>query len=368
MKLICKVEVSLNSAIHIATEIGRPAEVAEEPHFEYSNLPQLNGRMDEFDVHVKFKMGMIENPIVKGHQGWGGIGWTMTVTGDCDAIEEVVIHRSGSVYLGFVKAIWTSSNRIVDYFRYTMQNPFLRPMGLGNIISWKWFTGDGTEVAERDYTLMHHYAGFPDSPLSLGSRALRPDDLPDLQRALIDGSAISIEKDLKAQAQESIFEGKGLRAVLLLAVCCEVAIKTSFFHRDDVVSDIFDFLQEQRLMEATPLLLIDKVAKRAFGKSFKEENKVSYLAIEELFRCRNKVAHLARPTYRKIDNTRATPNAIALMEWWVAVDELLKWLNATAPVQKRPTPTAEEVEFSTRAWDAMLDARPAGNLNLGKAT
>ena len=76
--------------------------------------------------------------------------------------------------------------------------------------------------------------------------------------------------------------------------------------------------------------LIHVVAKRAFGRSFKEEQASHYKNIDFLFRCRNKVAHRGELIYRD-DSGVHTVDKEMLAVWWESALTLLKWLKANTP-------------------------------------
>lgn len=136
----------------------------------------------------------------------------------------------------------------------------------------------------------------------------------------------TVSRQLQAQAQEAIFENQYMTAVLLLAVACEVSIKTTFFKEGSPASEAYDFLEDQRKVEVSPVELIHKVAKRAFGMSFKDENPDAFEAIDHLFRCRNKIAHRARAVYRGNGEKLRTLDQTTLVDWWYRVEELMSWL------------------------------------------
>jgi hypothetical protein len=174
----------------------------------------------------------------------------------------------------------------------------------------------------------------------LSSAALPRSREHELVDALQQDVEVEVSRQLQAQAQEAIFQNQYMTAVLLLAIACEVSIKTTYFRENSPASEAYDYLEEQRKVEVTPVELIHKVAKRAFGVSFKEENPQAYNGVDLLFRCRNKVAHRANAVYRTDAGSFRTLDHATLVEWWYHVEELLTWLqrvSAVATPGKRAT-------------------------------
>ena len=70
------------------------------------------------------------------------------------------------------------------------------------------------------------------------------------------------------------------------------------------------------------------MAKQAFGKSFKEDEKYHYDNIDSLFRCRNKVAHRGELIYKDDYGILHSVDKDLLTVWWDSVAVLLVWLHA----------------------------------------
>ena len=102
----------------------------------------------------------------------------------------------------------------------------------------------------------------------------------------------------------------------MLAITCEVAIKSKFFREESLSAVAFDYLEEKRQVEITVNELIDRVAKRAFGQAFKDHDADAAKDIEHLFKCRNKVAHRARAEFKDDKGTLHQIGEADLHKWW----------------------------------------------------
>lgn len=109
-----------------------------------------------------------------------------------------------------------------------------------------------------------------------------------------------------------------------------MTVKRAFFKRDAIAGDTFDYLEEKRHLEVTTIVLINKVAKRAFGESFRDYSESSFSNIDYLFQCRNKIAHRAQAVYRDGKGVQQTVDTSTIEAWWYSVSELFEWLETKA--------------------------------------
>jgi len=109
-------------------------------------------------------------------------------------------------------------------------------------------------------------------------------------------------------------------------VASEVAVKQAFFAPDSAAFEAFEFLEEKRKAEVTILELLKEPAKRAFGRGFPDIDAAATGRLEELFRCRSKVAHRGKLEYRDASGRIHTANQDTVRGWWHATDRLFEWL------------------------------------------
>ncbi len=140
---------------------------------------------------------------------------------------------------------------------------------------------------------------------------------------------IEMHMEFFADAQTSVVNGKFRRAILELAIACEVAVKGAFFAKSTIAGAAYEYLEDKGKVHTRVIELIDGVAKVALGQSFKDVAPDAYKDIDHLFRARNKVAHRGELIYRDEGGTEREVDRSTLEAWWVSVDTLLSWIDKT---------------------------------------
>lgn len=332
--LIAKFEFRLSSPLHVATnnilhikEVESIDEnITENDVFKSAGemIYQLN--IDGFDVSVELHQDIVKNPLAHKHQWYGCQQVTLTVTNLSFAPSDLEEYRTSET---FSKVAYAVINRLIDFCRYELGYPFLRPANASNLESVDWFDATSTLLrSDKDKLIVDFFPGVPGNSRSLGSQFLTPHHTGRLTTALTDGVRQTVQQELLAFARDAIYEGHILKAILLLAVSSEVTIKTTFFREETLASVAFDYLEENRRVEVTPIELINKVAKRAFGNSFSEYDAAAAVSIDHLFRCRNKVAHRAIAVYKDDKGALHSADEATLYKWWEAATTLQNWLEA----------------------------------------
>lgn len=360
MKLVSKIQVRPDAPLHLYTNMsfarrnavqdsGTAADDSE--IYAPNALPKFDLDFEGFNVHIELNLDLADNPLLKSHHTFACNLIEISLqreTGDTVPTLEEINRQHRQQYL---TALHVLVNRLTAYFRYRLGNPFLRRLNAGHIESWEWLAEDGALIhTESRGHIMARFPGGPDAPNSLGSQSFKRSQSAELLSALQTPIDLSVAYELRSQAQEAIFEGKGFLSVLLLAVASEVSIKTAFFRRDSIASDAFDYLEEKRQIEVSPVELVNKVAKRAFGQSFAEYDRPAFDSLDNLFRCRNKIAHRAKATFRDKQENLTSPTAETLIEWWNTVTKLQAWLEVKCgSLPAVPTSTVDHV-FALDAW------------------
>ena len=217
-------------------------------------------------------------------------------------------------------------NRAILFFKYKLHNPNLSTLSRSDVRNPAWSVEGGEEFSpslEFDSFLYNHNPGFGIEQLS------RQYD-SDLTDALQNRIHPELSEELLSDAQSAVFQDNLRRAVLEMAIACETATKQAFFAKTTPAGAAYEYLEEKQKIEASVMDLIHVVAKRAFGRSFKEEQASHYKNIDFLFRCRNKVAHRGELIYRD-DSGVHTVDKEMLAVWWESALTLLKWLKANTP-------------------------------------
>lgn len=325
MKIVSKTLVRPDAPLHVYTNIsiarlkaatGEDATTGNEDIYAPNDLPKFDLEFQGFQVHIELNLDLADNPLLKGHHTFACNQIAITLKREAGDTAPTVEEINSKYRQEYLTVLHVLVNRLTTYFRYRLSNPFLRRLNAGHIESWEWFTEEGALIhSESRGNIFARFPGGPDAPNSLGSQSFKRSQSAELLLALQTPTDLSVAYELRAQAQEAIFEGKGFLSVLLLAVASEVSIKTAFFRRDSIASDAFDYLEEKRQIEVSPVELVNKVAKRAFGQSFAEHDRCAFDSLDNLFRCRNKIAHRAKATFRDKTEQLISPTAETLIEW-----------------------------------------------------
>lgn len=150
--------------------------------------------------------------------------------------------------------------------------------------------------------------GYPALSVEMAQQALR--DGPDLTSTLL------------AQASylsRSVRDPQPGLAVLLAAVACEAHAKEILLERaNPSTRPLLDtLLRKPRIFQEPALELFGEVAKAVLGRSLRDDDRLLWKKIDELFQVRNKMAHIAdRPSPEKA------------RELVIAASQAMKWLDS----------------------------------------
>lgn len=333
--LKARLKSTLSAPIHVATamelhcqdEVALGKKLTEGDIFRGVKTVAYEFETLDFDCTLVLHLDLVSNPLSPKHHWYGAQKVDLTVRSEAYTTDDLVGDRWPSTHDAFIRAAYTILNRLISYCRYELGYPFMRPINISNVDATDWLDSSGEVVkTEGPFHVVDFFPGVPNTERSLGSQYLTPNHEQALRNALTAGVTASIHQELLAFARDSVYEGHALKAVLLLAIAAEVAIKMTFFQQDSLASVAFDYLEEKRQVEITPKELIDKVAKRVGGSSFAEHDADAYREIDYLFRCRNKVAHRARAEFKDDAGALHQADEARLFRWWQAVESLLRWL------------------------------------------
>lgn len=309
--------------------IGNPQPVAD--CFPLIGSFPVDFSFREFSCQVTFVLGFPGNFLQRCQTmpGVEKIKISLSADSDIDPADEDKMSALKNRYL---LAMWDVSRRVLDYFRYEHGFPFLRPMNAQNIAEVSWIQ-DGKESISATAANAIYVDAFPGLPFSkhaLGSKPVRPSNLDAIQKGLQQPREYDVHEQLRSQAREAIFTENYRLAVMLLAIACEVKVKRTFFGATSITNEIFDWLSDAQKVQVSALELISQGAKRVIGVGYKEQFPAMSVALDNLFRCRNKVAHKGEHEYRDVNSQKIkVADEQALLEWWEAVDHLFNWLDAS---------------------------------------
>ena len=221
-------------------------------------------------------------------------------------------------------------NRVIRFFRYEMRTPNLLEFTNSNneFSNPQWTNGAGKEIQPGLFEFVVTVLSSP-GPELLGEKDFTDAEDEKLRYALQNDVNIELYMEFLADAQTSIRNGKFRRAILEMAIACEVAVKGAFFAKSTIAGAAYEWLEDKRQVHVRVIELIDGAAKVAVGKSFKDVDPDAYKDIDHLFRARNKVAHRGVMIYRDDSGTENEVDRSTLAAWWVSVDTLMSWIDKT---------------------------------------
>jgi hypothetical protein len=168
----------------------------------------------------------------------------------------------------------------------------------------------------------------------VGIKALAAADDLALQQALTEPPLEpALYEELLSDARAALFQGGLRRAILELAIACEVAIKQAFFDKGTEValSNYFDKRKQLRENVGGFANLLGKPADHILGQNLWKVDKRTCIHIGNLFQCRNQIAHEGHPAYRNTRGRLRPVDQSVAKEWFKAADRLFTWLRHMQP-------------------------------------
>jgi hypothetical protein len=217
----------------------------------------------------------------------------------------------------------TVARRFVLFCKHVLRTPHLSHFGDSEFLAPAWSDTAGT-VVESGIVELSVQMIRPSGPHLLGERELTDADDFAVTAALSADRDVTTPQQFLSDAQSSCLNGNVRRAVLELAIACEVAIKYAFFAKGTPAAAAAEYLAERRDIRA--LDLIDKPALEAFSESFKTAMPAHECNLDYLFRARNKVAHRGVALFRDRQEAIHTVDRPMLESWMQSVLALFQWL------------------------------------------
>jgi hypothetical protein len=121
-------------------------------------------------------------------------------------------------------------NRFIRFFKFRLRTPFLQELpprhhSLRNA-NWTSFSGKKVGRGPMVFVAKSAPAGLWGQ---LGVQKLKPEAVESVQAALADPIEPDLHEEILSDSQSALFENKLRRAVLELAIACELIVKRSFF-------------------------------------------------------------------------------------------------------------------------------------------
>lgn len=228
-------------------------------------------------------------------------------------------------YVGIAKKVF---RRLIRYFKFKHGMPFLSDeSNPSNFPLPVWSDENSKEIwRTQDRTITaNHVPGMFNQ--EFGIKKFRSTNKKNLNAAIIYDVDVTLWQEVLSDAQTAILENNYRRGILEIAIACETAIKQAFFSTDSISGMAYEYLENQGRIRVSPIDLISKVAENTFGENFKLVNEKAYKDIENLFRCRNSIAHRGEISYRDDKGVLVIPDDKIIGKWWDSVELMFDWLN-----------------------------------------
>lgn len=232
---------------------------------------------------------------------------------------------------------FTTANRILNYFRYVLFTPLVRPISryTYSLKGPIWIDENMSDISKAILPLAAINSDIPRGVFD--GKIFTQDRLGEFQNYLSSQTEPNIIMELLADAQTSWVEGNLRHSILELAICTEILVKRKFFEQDSPAGAAFDYLEDKAKVQIKVLDLLDAVAEAAFFMSFRKDQFNNYKNIDHLFRCRNKIAHRGELIFRDDSGKIINVDENIVKNWWDSVMELKKWLESLDVLLAKPS-------------------------------
>lgn len=226
----------------------------------------------------------------------------------------------------YSRAACKAVNNAISFFKYELHQPLLTPVPENSnfFANPEWSDEEGNEIGGGRSGLVS--PGIPGWRGDLMVERLERKHVSKLARAMGAPRAILLHEQILSDAQAAAFEGNIRRAVIELAVACEVFVKDAFLGRDDRAARVYEALEDKARINVRVLDLIDVGGLAAIGTSFRSHDSEAFRDIDYLFRARNRAAHRGKLTYRDDSGVSHEVTFKVLAAWWVSAGHLMAWV------------------------------------------
>ena len=216
-------------------------------------------------------------------------------------------------------------NNAITFLRFQLRQPLIRALREGryHMSDAAWSDDRGREIDSGQRTFVVRAVPGTRNELGVVKLERKHDKL--LRAAFANSKQPTLHAEILSDAQAAAFDGNIRRAVLELAIACEVFAKHTFYGGDNAAAQVFEALEDRGKAHVRVLDLIDIGGTALFGTSFQVKDKNAYRDIEHLFRARNKVAHRGEAIFRDEKGHVHAVDMKLLNRWWHSVDKLFKW-------------------------------------------
>jgi hypothetical protein len=233
----------------------------------------------------------------------------------------------------YTKAASVIVNRIIKYFKYRLHNPLLEeiPEIKNCFLSPKWYDENDNKIDPGHFSFSIEVPYGVDSS-DFGIVSLTAEGKKELEKAIEKEIIVELYENILSDAQASIFQGNLRRAVLEMAMACELAIKQTYFSKSSPAGLALEFMEDSKNLSPRIRLTsyLTNIAEYALGEKFEDvSSPADMVNIENLFHGRDKVVHRGELCYKsEKDKNSHDINILVLKDWWISVERLLAWLNS----------------------------------------
>lgn len=217
--------------------------------------------------------------------------------------------------------------RVIIFFKYTLNQPFLDEVSLKNnkFNDIQWLDDEGHEYGSL---IISFTLSVPTVNTSLEVLTFKKENLSSLLSSLLHNNVeVDLQQQILSDSQAALIGGNLRRGVFEMAVTCELSVKRTFFSQHSRAGDAFEYLEDKGKVTVSVLEFIGKLAKDVFGESFMDNHPDDYKCIDYLFRCRNKIAHRGELKFKDHDGSLQEVDNDMAKKWYLSVRRLLDWLH-----------------------------------------
>lgn len=225
----------------------------------------------------------------------------------------------------YASAAETVAGNVVAFFRLRLHQPLVGALDDSHqaLANPTWRDSAGHELDRGGGTFVVEVVHGIRNELGVTKFQRRHD--ASLRAALASSVSPGLHAELLSDAQAAAFDGNIRRAVLELAIACEVFAKHRFLGLGSSTAQVIETLEDRGKISLRVLDLIEIGGTTLKHQSFKAHDKAAFQDIDHLFRARNKVAHRGEPVFRDDLGTSHTVDARLLRRWWISIEKLFKW-------------------------------------------
>lgn len=263
------------------------------------------------------------------------------VTKEVGDIPEIPINEKGgrdsykvspfynNIKNGYSQVAQKYYQRLIRFIKYDLKQPFQNEKYINKdqFSNPSWSDDKGNSIG--NISPIHHVQPIPGMDGNpLGTETLKTTHSQLIKQSLSEDKYIELYQEILSDSQAAIFNKDLRRAVLEMAIVCELVTKRKYFYEGGISGLAFDYFEDKGKIKVTVLELISTVGDEALGESFKASSPNDFKNIDYLFRCRNKVAHRGKVLFKDDNGVVTEPDLKMIKEWFESVEILLQWLSS----------------------------------------